>query len=214
MATNSLPRIQKSAFKCMVLAPEGREFEEIRQTIRTAAAESRIQLISVEEASPFDLTERILSEVLKVDLILAVFSPSSAGVFYEIGLARGAGKPVIFLVDQDLPAPFFASHPVQILSYNRSESGLRRLHLGLRKILEDFRRDPRRFRALSQTAVQSTMLPVIDLDHLEPREFENLCFELLTQMGYRRVEWGKQLEDIDVVATLPRKDPDGFEYEE
>jgi hypothetical protein len=138
MAINSLPKIQRPAFKCMVLAPEGREFEEIRRTINSAAAESRIQLISVDEALPFDLTERILSEVLKVDLILAVFAPSNVSVFYEIGLARGAGKPVVFLVDQDLPSPFFASHPVQILSYNHSQSGLRRLNLSLRKIFEDF----------------------------------------------------------------------------
>jgi signal transduction histidine kinase len=214
MAAKLLQRIQRPAFKCMVIAPEGREFEEIRETIKSVAAESRIQLISVDEALPFDLTERILAEVQKVDLILTIFSPTHTSSFYEVGLVRGAGKPVFFLVDQDLPVPFFASHPAQMVSYNRSSSGLRRLHLVLRKMFEDFRRDPRRFRALSQVAGQPTILPVIDLDRLEPREFENLCFELLTQMGYRRVEWGKQLEDIDVVATLPRKDPDGFEYEE
>lgn len=213
MATSSQPRIQRPTFRCMVLIPQGRQFEEIRETIKSAAAESRIQLITVDEALPFDLTERILTEVHKVDLVLSVFSPSDEGIFYEIGLVRGAGKPVVFLVDQNLHAPFFASHPVQLLSYNNSRAGFSRLHLSLRKLFEDFRRDPRRFRALSQVAIQPAV-PVIDLDRLEPREFENLCFELLTQMGYKRVEWGKQLKEIDVVATLPKKDPDGFEYEE
>lgn len=54
----------------------------------------------------------------------------------------------------------------------------------------------------------------IDLDKLEPREFENLCFELISQMGFKKVDWGLKMKEIDMVATLPKKDPDGFEYEE
>jgi signal transduction histidine kinase len=54
----------------------------------------------------------------------------------------------------------------------------------------------------------------IDWEKLSEREIENLCRELLTQMGFQRIEWGKMSPKIDMVAELPRKDPDGFEYRE
>jgi hypothetical protein len=212
MATNPRPTLQRS-FRSMLLAPYRADFEAIRDTIVTAAAESRVPLSSVEEALQLDVTETVLSEILKADLIIAVVPPSgSGGVFYEIGLAHASGKPVIFLFDEETPAPFFVGRTG--VSYNHSSTGLRRLNLALRKIFEDFRRNPLRFKPFQTVASRPTGLPFVDLERLEPREFENLCFELLNHMGYRRVEWGKQLEDIDVVATLPKKDPDGFEYQE
>ncbi len=33
-------------------------------------------------------------------------------------------------------------------------------------------------------------------------------------MGFRRLDWGKQTPGIDLIAELPKKDPDGFEYRE
>jgi two-component system, sporulation sensor kinase D len=33
-------------------------------------------------------------------------------------------------------------------------------------------------------------------------------------MGYRRIDWEKEIREIDLVAELPKKDPDGFEYRE
>ena len=33
-------------------------------------------------------------------------------------------------------------------------------------------------------------------------------------MGFRRLNWGKELREIDLIAEYPRKDPDGFEFRE
>jgi len=77
-----------------------------------------------------------------------------------------------------------------------------------------FKRNPNKFVSSVQPFSQSTILPIVDLDRLEPREIENLCFELLNQIGFKSVDWGKEFREFDVVATLPKKDPDGFEYNE
>lgn len=198
----------------MVLAPYGPEFEQVRRVIIDAATESRVQLSSIDAALQLDVTETVFSEIMKADLILAVAPSSNANISYEIGLAHASGRPVVLLLDEDTRLPFFANQVGQSLTFSRSSAGLRRLHLALRKLFEDFRQHPGRFRVVVQNPARPATLPNIDLDRLEPRAFENLCFELLTQLGYRRVEWGTKLEDIDVVATLPKKDPDGFEYEE
>lgn len=78
MATNPRPTLQRS-FRSMLLAPYRADFEAIRDTIVTAAAESRVPLSSVEEALQLDVTETVLSEILKADLIIAVVPPSGSG---------------------------------------------------------------------------------------------------------------------------------------
>jgi signal transduction histidine kinase len=198
----------------MLLAPLKGEFDEVRRAIKQAAKESGVRLVSVEEAMPVGITEMVLFEVVRADLVLAVASHSSPNVFYEVGLAHATGKPVVFLVDEEAGTPFFAARVAQNLGYTRSPDGLSKLQVRIRKVFEDFKRDPRRFRVFPRLPTRQANLPIVDLDRIEAREFENLCFELLTQMGFRRVEWGKELREIDVVATLPKKDPDGFQYDE
>lgn len=51
-----------------------------------------------------------------------------------------------------------------------------------------------------------------DIRRLEPRAFENLCFELLQRFGMRNPRWNNEYADI--IGTMRKKDPDGFEYEE
>jgi signal transduction histidine kinase len=179
----------------------------------SAAKDSRIRVVERNKSLPLELQDTIASDLLQADIVVAVLSPSP-NVYYEIGLAHAMGKPVISLVDEDIKAPdTFERFDQPRLIYDRSTAGLRRLQLSLRKFFEDVVLNPRRFRTISQLAARSA-LPEVDFEGLHPRELENLCFELLTQMGYRRVEWGKQLDEVDVVASLPKKDPDGYEYNE
>jgi signal transduction histidine kinase len=197
----------------VLLAPLKGEFDELRQAVRSAVKASGFKLFSVDEALPTEIGT-VLSEILRADIVIAVLSQSSSNIFYEVGLAHASGKPVIFLIDEEVNNPPLATRGIPYLRYNRSAQGLLPLRMRLRRLLEEFKRAPDRFEAHARLTSQPNVLPVVDLDRLGPREFENLCFELLTQMGFRRVEWGKQAREIDVVATLPKKDPDGFEYNE
>ncbi|MEO5369422.1 MAG: HAMP domain-containing histidine kinase [Magnetococcus sp. DMHC-1] len=54
----------------------------------------------------------------------------------------------------------------------------------------------------------------IDLDSLGPRDKENICYELLSQMGFRGLDWNIKIPGIDMVAELPKRDPDGLQYKE
>lgn len=205
--------LNRTRLKCAIIAAPGRDYDDVKRSMITAARDSGLRIISRDGGLPFQLEDTIASELLQADIIVAVLSPHPA-VYYEIGLAHAMGKPVISLVDEDVKTPEITARFDQSrIVFDRSSAGLRRLQLTLRKLFDDVIRNPRRFRALSQQAAR-TVLPEIDFNTLHPREMENLCFELLTQMGYRRVEWGKQLDEIDVVANLPKKDPDGFEYNE
>jgi signal transduction histidine kinase len=188
------------------------------RALRAAAKEVSFDLVSLEEPpgpalSSAAHTERIFLEISRADIVVALTAGSHPNVLYEAGYAQAIGKPLVFLVEEMGATAPWLSFAV-MLPYGRSDAGLAKLQSSFRKLLESFRRDPSQFQLLPGARPRPSALPIIDLEKLEPREFENLCFELLTQMGFRRVEWGREVKEVDVVATLPKKDPDGFEYQE
>jgi signal transduction histidine kinase len=201
--------------RCVLLAPFNRELHDVRRAVERAADESSVRFFSAGDTQGSEAAATALPKILAANLLIAVASRSrDTNVFYEVGLAHGIGKPVIFLIDEeDMTLPLAARFG-QTLLYTRSPDGLKKLQRALRKLFAEFRHNPERFQSFPKPPTRQLMTPVVDLDRIEPREFENLCFELLTQMGFKRVEWGKEIEGIDAVATLPKKDPDGFEYNE
>ncbi len=197
------------------------EFDALRRIANAAAQKSGVRLVPAQDAMHPVTAEAAFSEILGADLVLALVSHESPNVLYQVGLARGSGKPVVFLLDEQAGSSPFLAGPLLLapsswtLGYDsRTAAGLARLEAGLLRLFEDFKREPQRFRLFPKLPAGRALVPIVDLDRLGPREFENLCFELLTQMGFKRVEWGEGIKEIDLVATLPRKDPDGFEYHE
>ena len=186
----------------------------VYQVIKSAAREARVEFSSAFDDPAHILTpEFFLSEIARAGLIVALLLDSNPDVYYEIGLAQAIGKPVILVADEDTrPSQIVALQYSYLIKYRRSEP--ERLRHDMRSIFSNFRRDRSRYKGVFQPVSRAAILPVVDLDRLEPRDFENLCFELLTQIGFKRVEWDKRLKEIDVVATLSKKDPDGFDYNE
>jgi len=212
----SIPAGERKSVRCILLAPQRIESDAVLRAIHAAAKASGVRLVEFEEPPALGILEGVFSEIMRADLVIALVSNANPNVFYEAGLAHAAGKPVVFLLDEEGGPPFFARFTPTLI-YTRSAEGLSNLKIGLRKVFDEFKQDPRRFRVFPKVPSRQAILPMVDLESLEriePREFENLCFELLTQMGFRRVEWGKEIKEIDVVATLPKKDPDGFLYDE
>ncbi len=212
MVPNSKPKI-----KCFLIVPFDEEYRLIRNAMRKALRGVGGQLISSEDRVHVgELWQEIVSsQIDKSDLVVAELSQPKPNILYEIGLAHAMGKPTVFVVDKkihELPSTF---QGFQFLTYTKTPAGLHDFQHRLRRWLEDFSRYPRRFRSLLPFAARFAPPSfIIDLEKLAPREFENLCFELLAQMGFRRPEWGEALRGIDAVATLPKKDPDGYEYHE
>jgi signal transduction histidine kinase len=200
--------------KCLLLLPLDKEFQVVRNALLQAAAAEGVQVIG---ASTAPVAALLSPEIAQSDLVVADVTRRSSRIFYEIGVAQATGKATIFLIEEGAGGtPPFDLIGGAFLPYSRSIDGLKQLIERFRGLLADFRSAPRKFR-LVPAMVSRTEQPLLvseDIERLGPREFENLCFELLTQMGFRRVEWGKELRDIDAVAILPRKDPDGFQYQE
>lgn len=210
MPSNDNPKI-----KCYVIVPSDKEFNPIKEVMKGVSKEINAQLISSQQIATSPLEDSIYSEITKVDLVIADISQPKPDIFYEIGLAHAMGKPIIFLIQKDAAANIAYLRSGLSISYTTTNEGLSEFRDRFRALLKNFMRSPQKFRSFQRFPGRAVPpLYIIDLEKLEPREFENLCFELITQMGFQRVEWGKEFREIDVVATLSKKDPDGYEYKE
>lgn len=186
----------------------------------TAAAEAAgYGVVHPLAGSPMDLTqalpsERVLAQIAGADCVVADISGNDPTVLYELGLARATGKPVIYVMAQDgsWAAPPEEILPQMVMPYTEDAAGLAAFSQQLAATLEDVRTSPRS--AVLGQLGYGIAPPFIDWDMLGPRDAENLCRELLSQMGFRKLDWGKVSPEIDLIAELPKKDPDGFEYRE
>ena len=209
-----IPINEKPKIRCYAIIPSDEEFHPLRGAMMEVSKEVGVYLFFQEETASRlgAIAESVYSEISKSDLIIAIISRSEASIFYEIGFAHAMGKPVVALIQKSIAEIPFDFRTVPCLPMPKELSEFRNL---FSKFLKDFIRAPRRFRPFLPFPAKFAQPPyIIDLEKLDPREFENLCFELITQMGFRKVEWGKEFREIDVVATLPKKDPDGYEYQE
>jgi signal transduction histidine kinase len=157
--------------------------------------------------------EGLLGEVARADCIVADLTDRNPDVFFELGLAQAMGKELFLLMQssdtEKVPVDF---RGFQLLLYEPTPPGLSELTRKLNASLREYRRSPGRAPLASVSRPATPFF--VDWDSLDPSEAENLCAELLAQMRYQRLDWDKESRDFDLVAELPKKDPDGFEYRE
>jgi two-component system, sporulation sensor kinase D len=155
----------------------------------------------------------VVGEIARADVMIADMTGRNPNVFFELGLAQAMGKAIFLVVDRTasdgLPADL---RGYQHLIYDSTSAGLSDLRKRLGIALRDYIRSPRPTRAMLRSAFARPFF--VDWDRLDRSDAENLVQELLAQMGYRRIDWEKEIREIDLVAELPKKDPDGFEYRE
>lgn len=212
-----MPLNDISKIKLCILIPYDKKYQPIKEAIKTVSKETGVKLSFAKKTYKNTILNINISysEIMSSDLVVADTSIPSPSVFYEIGLAHAIGKPVVLLSQEKTPDIPLDLRGVVYIQYAMTQKGMKQFQALFKGLLEDYVRYPRRFRSFLPIPTKFIEAPyIIDLEKLEPREFENLCFELITQMGFRRVEWGKEFRDIDAIATLSKKDPDGYEYEE
>jgi len=144
------------------------------------------------------------------DIVLVDLTHTSPATFFDIGIARAIGKPIIFIAEEVFldELPDFIRQNIVLIYHSKEQ-----LEERLRAILIEFLKNPKIFTPRGIIKETSSQI-VVDLEKLDMRDFENLCFELLARLGYKNLEWRLKDELIDAVTTLKKQDPDGFEYDE
>lgn len=210
MAGESQPKL-----RCFLALPYRKEFSAVREAIIKGAKEADFQVTSLDQSpvSPGStIGEAIIGEISRCDCTIVDITNRNPNVLYELGLAGGMGKAVLLIAHKDdfkdIP---FDIRGFRVILYTNDSEGLSSLAKDISLSLREFRHFPRRT-IFTPELFQHTPPFFIDWDRLNKRETENLFHELLVQMGFQRIEWGNRYADL--VAEIPRKDPDGYEYHE
>ncbi len=210
-----MPIKESPQHECLLLVPHIPDYRPVHNALREAAKHAAFHITTPKDMNALGLFEPIAAIhdlILRADIVVADLSLPNPNIAYEVGIAHSSGKPALLLAERSESRQLFLPDAPHLM-YERTQSGLAKLEQKFRGLLEDFKKSPRSF-AASFLPMRPAAVPFIDLGKLEPREFENLCFELLTQIGFRRVEWEMEVHGIDAVASLRKKDPDGFDYQE
>jgi signal transduction histidine kinase len=199
-----------TAARCFLAIPSSVRFAPVLDAVRKAALVAGFDLIQPSFGQPY--RETLIEDISHSDCVIADLSTRNSNIPYEVGLARAMGKGILLISQKPelRPADFMGLDFVVV--YKPTKGGLSELTRELTVHLEQFRRFPRRNPSIAGSLPATSFL--VDWDRLEPSEAENLCRELLVQMGYRRVDWSKRVREFDLVAELQKRDPDGFEYSE
>ena len=210
MPRNDLPKLG-----CFLAIPLSDEFERVRDAVRKAIKLARFKVISFDQlpASSGSISEALLAKVARSNCVVGDLTNRNPNVLYELGIAQAMGKAVFPIVQRgafdSIP---FDLRGVRAIEYDWSPHGLDELVSRVRRALKEFRSAPQKAQVVSGRRLSTPFF--IEWDRLDPSDAENLCRELLSQMGLRRVDWFKGSPEIDLVAEYPRKDPDGFEFRE
>lgn len=206
-----MPGKNRTRLQCFVTVPPAKEFLPVQKAVRSAARKAGLRVTPPENALLSQ--EKIIGEMARADCVVADITGNNANIFFDLGVAQAMRKELFLLVQHDsfldVPTDLQA---YQYLYYNPTVSGLSELSNELTQTLKKFRASPRPVRALTVRPFTAPFF--VDWSRLDQADVENLTFELLTQMGFQRVDWIKGRREIDLIAELPKKDPDGFEYRE
>lgn len=204
--------------RCFLALPYLSASLTVRRMIEKSAEKAGFEVISPERLAmrpASTIQDIVIGEIARSDCMVADMSGRNPNVFFELGLAQAMGKAVFLVIDQaaleGMPTDL---RGYQYLTYETTNSGLTEFGNSLTRALRDYRRAPRPTRSMTGLGPTFARPFFVDWDRLDRSEAENLIQELLAQMGYRRIDWEKESREVDLVAELPKKDPDGFEYRE
>jgi hypothetical protein len=116
------PRVREFLDTCFVMMPFGEWFDRYYQEIYVPAIkEAGFEPIRADELfSTGSVVEQIWDQIEKSKLLLADLSGKNANVFYELGLAHAASKPVVFTASNADDVPFDLRH-LRVIVYDIRE---------------------------------------------------------------------------------------------
>lgn len=202
--------------RCFLTMPHVSTSPILRKALEEGIESAGYDVLSVENMpilADHTIQGTAISAIADSDCIVASLSDENPNVFFELGLAQAMGKGILIVAaERALLTMPFDLRGFRILTYPDGLSDHHPLAQRIEASLREFRLFPETHRSLWSSQVPPPFY--VDWESIDPRDAENLCRELLSQMGFRRLDWGKGFKEIDLIAELPKKDPDGFEYRE
>jgi hypothetical protein len=161
------PRVREFLDTCFVMMPFGAWFDRYYQEIYAPAIkEAGFEPVRADELfTTGSVVEQIWDQIEKAKLLLADLSGKNANVFYELGLAHAARKPVVFTSSDVEDVPFDLRHLRVIIYDIREPEWAPRLRQSVADYLRNAMKDPgksiphpfRRFaEELEQSSARST----------------------------------------------------------
>lgn len=116
------PRVRAYLETCFVMMPFGNWFDRYYQDIYVPAIrEAGFEPVRADELfSSGSVVEQIWEQIKKARLLLADLTDRNANVFYELGLAHAAKKPVVFTAPKVEDVPFDLRH-LRVIIYDIRE---------------------------------------------------------------------------------------------
>lgn len=117
------PRVREYLDTCFVMMPYGHWFDKYYQEIYIPAIkEAGFEPIRADELfSSGSVVEQVWEQIQKAKVLLADLTEKNANVFYELGLAHAAKKPVVFTAAQVEDVPFDLRH-LRVIVYETKET--------------------------------------------------------------------------------------------
>jgi hypothetical protein len=142
--TSKEPRIREFLDTCFVMMPFGPWFDRYYQEIYALAIrEAGFEPIRADELfHTGSVVEQIWEQIEKSKLLLADLSERNPNVFYELGLAHAARKPVVFTASKVDDVPFDLRHLRVIIYDVREPEWAARLRQSIADYLRNATREP------------------------------------------------------------------------
>jgi len=138
------PRSREFLDTCFVMMPFGQWFDRYYQEIYVPGIkDAGFEPVRADELfSTGSVVEQIWEQIAKSKVLLADLTGKNANVFYELGLAHAAIKPVVFAAAQVEDVPFDLRHLRVIIYDVREPEWAARLRKSVADYLRNAARDP------------------------------------------------------------------------
>lgn len=158
LRTAKEPRVRQFLDTCFVMMPFGQWYDRYYQDVYVPAIkDAGFEPVRADELfSTGSVVEQIWEQIEKSKVLLAELTDKNANVFYELGLAHAAKKPVVFTSGQLEDVPFDLRHLRVIVYEVREPKWADKLQRQITDYLRNAARDPGRsiphpFRTLATT---------------------------------------------------------------
>lgn len=144
MRISKQPRVRSFLDTCFVMMPFGEWFDKYYQEIYVPAIrEAGFEPVRADELfATGTVVEQIWEQIKKAKILLADLTDRNANVFYELGLAHAARKPVVFTAPNVEDVPFDLRHLRVILYEVREPEWANELRKGVTDYLKNAIKDP------------------------------------------------------------------------